>query len=105
VKPRREPWVAFFIPERVAALLELTPAKWGELEHFGLADRGRGRVLSGQASRPTLERGLDRCRYLRGWRREGVLVLPPGDRVQVERTIDRLEESLRRHYHRQETPV
>jgi hypothetical protein len=94
VKTARDPWLAAELSERVAALLQLTPEHWDELEHYGLTPRGRGNVLLFQASRATMARVLDRCRFLRHWVREGRMVLPPGDRVQVERAIAKLETLL-----------
>lgn len=100
MKPPREPWIALQLPERVAALLVLVPKEWPELEHYGMKPVGRGRALLFQASRPTMDRILDRCRYLLSWRREGRLVLPPGDRVQVERAVRRVTEALADHHTR-----
>lgn len=95
---RREPWIALDLSERVAALAELVPETWGELEHFGLIPKGRGRSLLFQCSRPVLESILDRCRKLDAWRRDGALVLPDGDRLQVRRAIARIQSALDRHY-------
>jgi len=96
--PVSEPWIACRLPARVAELLDLGPTTWPDFDTYGLARRGRGGVLLFQCSRPTLELILDRCRFLASWTREDRRVLARGDRVQVERAIDRISQLLATHY-------
>lgn len=101
VKPARDIWLAYSIGERAAALLQLVPEVWGELEHYGLRACGRGRVLLFQAS-PSVMRGvLDKARRMKAWKEKGVFVVAAGDRVQLQRAITGLESLLERMEKRQ----